>query len=212
MAFIPCPQPPWSSRNFKAALREAPSYLSSQVSGRTQPAAAQGRDGNTAPSAGQQKSKYGSVPKYFPPEISLAIHWGKFAWLCSGLPFTDHQLLLQNHSGYSKIETLKEQQVISQYESSKKKVNTSVFQGSETHNFPQELVICTTPASVWPDGQDLPWKQLRFGNPRGRESRMHSTVRRTRKVLRGYWQLCTKTEILWKNSPSLIHPSIGCGC
>lgn len=34
--------------------------------------------------------------------------------------------------------------------------NTSVFQGSETYNFPQELVICTTPASVWPDGQDYP--------------------------------------------------------
>lgn len=34
--------------------------------------------------------------------------------------------------------------------------NTSVVQGSETHNFPQELVICTTPASVWPDAQDYP--------------------------------------------------------
>lgn len=110
MAFIPCPQPPWSSRSMEGSteLFELP--------GRTQPAAAQGRDGNTAPSVGQQKSKYTSVPKYFPSEISLAIHWGKFAWLCSGLPFTDHQQLLQNHSGYSKIETLKEQQFISQYD------------------------------------------------------------------------------------------------
>lgn len=116
MAFILCPQPPWSNRNFKAALQEAWSCLSSQVSGRTQPAAARGRDGNTAPSVGQQKSKCRSVPKYFPSGISLAIRWGKFAWLCSGLPFTaDHQLLLKNHSGYSKIETLKEQQVITQY-------------------------------------------------------------------------------------------------
>lgn len=91
--------------------------------------------------------------------------------------------------------------------------NTSVFQGSETHTTsPRNLSYALLqPQPDQMDKTTLKTVVFRQQN-RGWESRMHRTVRRTRKVLKGYWQLCTRTEILWRNSSSLIHPSIGCGC
>lgn len=144
--------------------REVRSYLSSQAEHNQQLHRA---ETGTQPPLSGSRNQNTEVFQSTSPLKYLLQYRGKFAWLCSGLPFTDHQQLLQNHSGYSKIETLKEQQFISQYDQAGRRlIHLYFMQVKHTTSPTNSLSALLQPQSDQMDKTTL--ETIVFWQPKGK--------------------------------------------